>query len=216
MQMGVPLQPVQQHQQMMVTVPAGVAPGMPFVVQTPTGMMQITCPPEAYAGGQLMINIPQTAPVAMPMQSACAVQQPPMAVPVQQPACAVPVQQPAAMAMAMPTQPVAAVAMQPMQTAVPVLAPQAMQMGRANPPGTEPGGTFKYVGYCGPATCLIAVCICPCVCLVPIDQKEVYVAPDGKGYWADTGSEAHYGCCHCYGGHGWGDGGRPHDPNYNA
>ena len=76
-----------------------------------------------------MINIPQTAPVAMPMQSACAVQQPPMAVPVQQPACAVPVQQPAAMAMAMPTQPVAAVAMQPMQTAVPVLAPQAMQMG---------------------------------------------------------------------------------------
>ena len=33
MQMGVPLQPVQQHQQMMVTVPAGVAPGMPFVVK---------------------------------------------------------------------------------------------------------------------------------------------------------------------------------------
>ena len=53
-------------QQMQVTVPAGVGPGMAFQVNTPAGPMQVTCPPGATAGGQMLVNVPAAPqPVVM-------------------------------------------------------------------------------------------------------------------------------------------------------
>ena len=49
-------------EQMEVTVPAGVSPGMPFSVNTPAGQMQVTCPPDAYAGGKMVVNVPTAQP----------------------------------------------------------------------------------------------------------------------------------------------------------
>ena len=49
-------------QQQMVTVPAGVGPGMPFMVNLQDGsQMQVTCPPDAQAGGQMIVNVPMVA-----------------------------------------------------------------------------------------------------------------------------------------------------------
>lgn len=56
---------VAQPAQMQVTVPAGIGPGMMFMVNTPAGqMMQITCPDGVTAGGQVMVAVPM---VAVPM-----------------------------------------------------------------------------------------------------------------------------------------------------
>ena len=45
--------------QMQVTVPAGIGPGMPFIDNTPGGgQMEVTCPPDAVAGGQMLVNVP--------------------------------------------------------------------------------------------------------------------------------------------------------------
>ena len=53
-------------QQMQVTVPKGIGPGMPFQVNTPTGPMQVVCPDGAFAGGQMMVNVPMApAPLVM-------------------------------------------------------------------------------------------------------------------------------------------------------
>ena len=50
-------------QQMQVTVPAGIGPGMPFTVATPAGQMQVVCPEGAVAGGQMVVNVPVSAVV---------------------------------------------------------------------------------------------------------------------------------------------------------
>ena len=52
----------------------------------------------------------------------------------------------------------------------------------ANPPGTPPGGARLEVAYCGPATWIIGLLLCPCVCFCPLDQMTVYRAPDGTLY----------------------------------
>lgn len=44
--------------QMQVTVPAGVGPGMPFLIDTPYGQMQVTCPQGVTAGGQMLVHVP--------------------------------------------------------------------------------------------------------------------------------------------------------------
>ena len=44
---------------MMTTVPAGVAPGGQFQLQTPTGgMMMVTCPPGSGPGQQIQVMVP--------------------------------------------------------------------------------------------------------------------------------------------------------------
>ena len=55
--------------QMQVTVPAGVGPGTPFLVNTPSGQMQVTCPLNASAGSQMIVNVPmaQSPPADVPM-----------------------------------------------------------------------------------------------------------------------------------------------------
>ena len=68
---GIPLQPMSAvavapaapiAQQMQVTVPAGIGPGMPFAVITPSGQqMTATCPPGASAGGVVMLSVPGPA-----------------------------------------------------------------------------------------------------------------------------------------------------------
>ena len=59
-------------QQMQVTVPAGIGPGMPFTVLTPAGQMQVVCPEGAVAGGQMVVNVPMSGTPAVqsaqPMQ----------------------------------------------------------------------------------------------------------------------------------------------------
>ena len=60
------------EQMMQVIVPAGVGPGMPFQVDTPAGPMQVTCPPNAAAGSQMMFNVPaapQPVAMAVPMMA---------------------------------------------------------------------------------------------------------------------------------------------------
>jgi len=52
-------------EQMQVTVPAGVGPGMPFQVNTPAGPMQVTCPSNANAGSQMMVNVPAAQPMVV-------------------------------------------------------------------------------------------------------------------------------------------------------
>ena len=52
-------------QQMQVVVPAGVVPGMPFQVNTPSGPMQVVCPEGATAGSSMIVNVP-----AMPVATA--------------------------------------------------------------------------------------------------------------------------------------------------
>ena len=47
---------------MQVTVPAGIGPGMPFMVNTPSGQMQVTCPQGVMAGGQMLVNVPDAQP----------------------------------------------------------------------------------------------------------------------------------------------------------
>ena len=62
-------------QQMQVTVPAGIGPGMPFTVLTPAGQMQVVCPEGAVAGGQMVVNVPavqsaQPMPIVQPTMMA--------------------------------------------------------------------------------------------------------------------------------------------------
>ena len=59
------------QQQMQVTVPLGVGPGQPFQVNTPSGPMQVVCPPDASAGMPMLVNVPQmAAPQPMVMAQA--------------------------------------------------------------------------------------------------------------------------------------------------
>ena len=65
---------------MQVTVPPGIFPGMPFLVETAAGQMQVTCPPDATQGQQMLVNVPVAQPTAVPMGE-------PMAEPMAQPMC---------------------------------------------------------------------------------------------------------------------------------
>jgi hypothetical protein len=71
------------QQQMQVTVPAGVGPGQPFQVDTPSGLMQVVCPPNASAGMPMLVNLPSAAapqPMVMAQAQPVVVQAMPMAV----------------------------------------------------------------------------------------------------------------------------------------
>ena len=61
--------------QMQVIVPAGIGPGMSFIVSTPSGQqMQVVCPPNAAAGSPMIVNVPQqaqAAPVAVAYVAVC-------------------------------------------------------------------------------------------------------------------------------------------------
>jgi len=122
-------------QQMQVTVPAGIGPGMPFTVATPAGQMQVVCPEGAVAGGQMVVNVPVSAVVQpTPMQ---VVQPTAMQVvqPVAQEGAPAPiimgttvVEQP--MAMAAPPQPQVMAVVQP-QMQMMAAPPQPQAMARA-------------------------------------------------------------------------------------
>ena len=60
--------------QMQVIVPLGVGPGMPFIVNSPAGSVQVTCPLHATAGSSIIVNVPQQTPapvaIAYPSQPA--------------------------------------------------------------------------------------------------------------------------------------------------
>ena len=57
-------------QQMMVSVPAGVSPGMSFQVNTPAGPMVVQCPAGVSAGSGLIVNVPAVSvPAGMPPQA---------------------------------------------------------------------------------------------------------------------------------------------------
>ena len=60
-------QPVQQQQQMQVTIPAGVTGGSPFTVNTPAGPMQVVCPPECKGGDTMLVNVPVPVALAGPV-----------------------------------------------------------------------------------------------------------------------------------------------------
>merc|ERR1740139_591681 len=84
--------------------------------------------------------------------------------------------------------------MQPgmMQQAPPVQAPQMQAMAMSGPPGVPPGappgGQMVHEKYPGQITWISAgvCCVCTCCgCLAlacPCDERDVYVAPNGKKY----------------------------------
>ena len=115
-------------QQMQVTVPAGIGPGMPFTVLTPAGQMQVVCPEGAVAGGQMVVNVPavqsaQPMPIVQPTMMAA----PPVAsAPIIMGATVV--EQP--MMMAAPPQPQVMAVVQP-QPQVMAAPPQPQAMARA-------------------------------------------------------------------------------------
>ena len=74
---------MQQMQQMQVTVPDGVGPGMPFIVSTPAGPMQVICPVNATAGGAMVVNVPVQAVVVQAVPMAAEVEVVPQGVVVQ-------------------------------------------------------------------------------------------------------------------------------------
>ena len=55
---AVPQMQVAAVPQMQVTVPPNIGPGMPFLVQTPHGVMQVTCPQGVMGGVRIIIGIP--------------------------------------------------------------------------------------------------------------------------------------------------------------
>jgi len=57
----VPPAPAAAPQPMTITVPDGVAPGQPFLLNTPHGQMQVLCPPGVRAGQPMIINVPTPA-----------------------------------------------------------------------------------------------------------------------------------------------------------
>ena len=69
--------------QMQVTVPAGIGPGMPFLVNMPGAQMQVTCPEGVSAGGQMNITtaVVMAAPAPMQMAQAAPMQPVPMGTP---------------------------------------------------------------------------------------------------------------------------------------
>ena len=115
-------------QQMQVTVPAGIGPGMPFTVATPAGQMQVVCPEGAVAGGQMVVNVPVSAvvqPTAMQVVQPVAMQ---VVQPVAQVGAPAPIiMQPMQMATASWEQPQVMATPQP-HTAAP---PQPQAMARA-------------------------------------------------------------------------------------
>ena len=64
------LNPELRMQQMQVTVPAGVGPGMAFIVNTPAGQIQVTCPPDAKEGMPMLVNVPVATPQPMMVATA--------------------------------------------------------------------------------------------------------------------------------------------------
>jgi len=46
-------------EQMVVSVPAGIMPGMAFEVNTPHGALTVTCPPDGKMGGQILVELPR-------------------------------------------------------------------------------------------------------------------------------------------------------------
>jgi hypothetical protein len=66
-----PVAPVPVQTPMMVTIPAGVAAGGQFMVQTPDGSsMIVQCPPQNKEGDTVQIMVPSSAS-AMPVATAC-------------------------------------------------------------------------------------------------------------------------------------------------
>ena len=55
-------------EQIQVTVPVGIVPGMVFQVDTRHGPMQAECPSGAEAGSAILVNVP--APGALPVATA--------------------------------------------------------------------------------------------------------------------------------------------------
>ena len=114
-------------QQMQVTVPDGVGPGMPFIVDTPAGQMQVICPVDATAGGPMIVNVPVQAVVAQAVLPMAAVVE---AVP--QAAANVPVQAVVAQAVVPMAAVVEAV---PQAAVVQAVAPQSIMMSRGQMDG---------------------------------------------------------------------------------
>lgn len=55
------------------------------------------------------------------------------------------------------------------------------------PPGAPPGGHFVREKFCGTNTWAIGICLLPCICACPQDEREVYTAPDGSR-WTRSGA----------------------------
>ena len=59
-------------------------------------------------------------------------------------------------------------------------------VGPPPPRGCPPGGVWKDERYCGTATCLVVLCVCPmyalCALFCPLDTRRVYQLPNGTRY----------------------------------
>ena len=66
---------------------------------------------------------------------------------------------------------------------------------RLPPAGCPPGGVFKNVEYVGPITFLMFFLCGPQSLCCPCDEKEMYIAPDGKHYSLNGTVDEKYGPC---------------------
>mmetsp|Transcript_11783 Transcript_11783/g.21499 ORF Transcript_11783/g.21499 Transcript_11783/m.21499 type:complete len:104 (-) Transcript_11783:1492-1803(-) len=80
-------------------------------------------------------------------------------------------------AYAIPTAPI-------MQEPIYHVSPQAPQQTVMDPRlaarGLKSGGEYKTEKYVGPLTLVVAIFISPCICMCPLDEREVYEEPGTK------------------------------------
>lgn len=51
------------------------------------------------------------------------------------------------------------------------------------PPGAMPGGYWTRGSYCGGLSWAVGICcMFPCIAMCPVDNRDVYVAPNGMTY----------------------------------
>ena len=108
---------VQPVQQVMVQIPAGMAPGMQMQVQTPSGLMMVQIPAGLAPGGMFPVSLPAQPMMAQPMMT-------PQPMMMQQQ------QQPMMMQQPMMVAPTAGAQVAPMMAMPQVVAPNAQVMAR--------------------------------------------------------------------------------------
>ena len=59
---------------------------------------------------------------------------------------------------------------------------QPQMYGQNVPPGAPPGGQWVQDQYIGIITILLALLVCICIFCCPLDQRTVYLAPDGRKF----------------------------------
>jgi len=173
-------------------VPAGAGPGQSIPVRLGDGsMFEVVVPPGVEAGQTFQFQLPEP-------QQTCPV------VAVAEPIPPVAAGQPIAPVMAQPAAAAVVISGQPVQQGMVVPASGPNMQWQTNmhamhletsmvPPGAPSGGWMVRESYCGPNSWMIACVMIICnmgpaalfIPCCPCDQRDTYVAPDGRKFLPD-------------------------------